>query len=218
MQVSKKSKMTIQQPDLTVTKANQEKAGKIYDNFVNGVIRQVKGELGAFSTWATIMRFVTKSKVDPSEKHIYEVIKRFERDKVNSQVALQISDITTRKAQSLHKITLIKMIPFLAGMLGMIVLISLTIATRPLEFSNPTIQKYLIISAIFLPLFIWGYFKRGEAKLDMVATNILLQASSAYASAKMQGKGGIAAMQNLGQMRRKAKAMEQKNKDKTAKK
>lgn len=210
--------MTIQQPDLTVTKANQEKAGKMYDNFVNGVIRQVKGELGVFSTWATIMRFVTKNKVDPSEKHIYEVIKRFERDKVNSQIALQISDITTRKAQSLQKITLIKMIPFLAGMLGMIVLISLTIATRPLEFSNPTIQKYLIISAIFFPLFIWGYFKRGEAKLDMVATNILLQASSAYASAKMQGKGGIAAMQNLGQMRRKAKAMEQKSKESVKKK
>lgn len=214
MQVTKKSKMTIKQPDLSVSKANQEKAGKVFDNFMNGATRQVKDDLQAFSTWAMIARMINKNKVDPSEKHIYEIVKRFERDKVNSQIALQISDLTSRRVENLQKITLIKMIPFLLGMLGLFVLTILILMTRPLEFANPVIQNYLIISGIFLSLFIWGYFKRGEAKLDMVATNILLQASSAYASAKMQGKGGIAAMQNLGEMRRRAKSMEEKSKKK----
>lgn len=206
--------MVMKQPDLTVSKANQEKAEKLYGNFVAGVTRQVKDEMSSFSTWSTLMRMIRKDKADPSEKHIYEVVKRMEKDKVHSQVALQISEMTTKKAENLQKLTLIKMIPFLLGMLGLIILTSLTFAAKPLSFTNPSIQIYAIAAAVFLPLTIWGYFKRGEAKLDMVATNILLQASSAYASAKMQGKSAIAAMQNLDQMRRKAKAMEEKNKKK----
>lgn len=204
----------MKQPDLTVSKANQERAEKLYGNFVAGVNRQIKDDMANFSTWSTILRMIRKDKADPSEKHIYEVVKRMERDKVNSQIALQVSEMTTRKAENLQKLTLIKMIPFLLGMLGLIIVVSLTIAAKPLSFANPAVQVYASLAAILLPLLVWGYIKRGEAKLDMVATNILLQASSAYASAKMQGKSAIAAMQNLDQMRRKAKAMEQKNKKK----
>jgi hypothetical protein len=54
--------------------------------------------------------------------------------------------------------------------------------------------------------------------MDMLATNIFLQAASAYASAKLQGKGQIAAMQNLEEMRRKAKTMEAKKSEKKPKK
>ena len=66
--------------------------------------------------------------------------------------------------------------------------------------------------AFFIPLLIWGMNKRKEAKVDMLAINVLMQASSAYSSAKMQGKGSIAAMQNLSEMRTRSKKLEEKNK------
>jgi hypothetical protein len=65
----------------------------------------------------------------------------------------------------------------------------------------------------FIPLFVWGIARRKSAKLDMISINVVLQGATAYASAKMQGKGQIAAMQNLDEMRRKAKSMEKKQKE-----
>ncbi len=65
----------------------------------------------------------------------------------------------------------------------------------------------------FLPLLIWGIIRRKSAKLDMISINVVLQGATAYASAKMQGKGQIGAMQNLDEMRRKAKSMDKKSKE-----
>lgn len=207
----------MRQPDLSISKANEEKGIKIFDNYMNGALRQVVRDAAAFSTWSQVRRLVSKSKVDPSEKHIFEIVKRMEKDKVHSQVALQLTEMTTNKAQNLQKLTLIKMIPFFLAVLGLIVLTALILATRPLEFTNPALQRYLIISLIFIPMLIWGLRRRSEAKMEMLATNIFLQASSAYASAKLQGKGQIAAMQNLEEMRRKAKTMEAKKSNKKTK-
>jgi uncharacterized membrane protein YqjE len=219
MQVTNKSKTIMRQPDLSISKANEEKGIKVFDNYMNGARRQVTRDAASFSTWSQVRRLVTKTKIDPSEKHIFEIVKRMEKDKVHSQVALQLTEMTTTKAQNLQKLTLIKMIPFFLAILGLIVVTALILVTRPLAFSNPIVQRYLIISAIFIPMLIWGLKRRTEAKMDMLATNIFLQAASAYASAKLQGKGQIAAMQNLEEMRRKAKTMEaQKSEKKSEKK
>lgn len=207
-----KAKMVMKQPDLSVSKGDAEKADKLFDNFANGALREVSREASSFSTWSMIRRMLAKSKIDPSEKHIFEIIKRMDKDKVPAPVALHISETATRKIQNLQKITLIKMIPFFVGMLGLIILGGLILATKPLLFTNPVIQRYLIMLALMIPLLVWGLRQRKDAKFDMIATNILLQASSAYASAKFQGKGQIAAMQNLDEMRRRAKSMEAKNK------
>ncbi len=212
MQVTNKSKTIMRQPDLSISKANEEKGIKVFDNYMNGALRQVSRDAGSFATWSQVRRLISKTKIDPSEKHIFEIVKRMEKDKVHSQVALQLTEMTTSKAQNLQKLTLIKMIPFFVAVLGLLVLSVLILMARPLEFANPIVQRYLIISVIFIPLFIWGLKRRAEAKMDMIATNVLLQASSAYASAKLQGKGQIAAMQNLEEMRRKAKTMEAKSK------
>lgn len=208
----------MRQPDLSISKANEEKGIKVFDNYMNGALRQVTRDAAAFSTWSQVRRLLGKSKLDPSEKHIFEIVKRMEKDKIHSQVALQLTEMTTTKAQNLQKLTLIKMIPFFLAVIGLIVLTALILATRPLLLTNPILQRYLIISVLFIPLLVWGLRCRAEAKMNMLATNILLQASSAFASAKLQGKGQIAAMQNLDEMRRKAKTMEAKSKKVESKK
>lgn len=218
MQVTKKNRATIQRPDFSVSKANQEKAGQIYQNFYNGTKRQLEKNKGDFSTFSMVKRAIAKDKNDPTDSHILEVIKRFEKDRIHSQVAIQLSETAQGQAQNMQKLTLIKMIPFFVSLLGILVLGTLAAMQKPFDIQSFEVLRFLVPMGILVPVFIWGMMKRGEAKFDMLTVNILLQASSAYAAAKMQGKGSIAAMQNLGEMRRKSKSMEAKTKKKDSKK
>ncbi len=218
MQVMKKSKQSMQGPDFSVSKVNREKAEKLFDNFYNGTLREIKRDKKSFSSIAMIKRMISKTGEDPSDKCAVEVVTRLQRDKVNSQIALQIAEICQNKAQNLQKTTLIKMIPFFAGIIGVSVLAVLAFTVRPLSLENPDLIKYLIPQVLFLPLLVWGFVRRGEAKFDMITANIVMQGSSAYASAKMQGKSRVGAMQNLQEMKRKAKALEQKQNEKKDKK
>lgn len=213
----KKNKMSIQSPDLSVSKANQEKAYRLIENFLNGTQRQVQENIKNYSTLSTIMRFIKKDKSDPSEKQVLEVVKRMERDKLHYQIALQISEITGKQAENWQKAMFFKMIPYFIGLLGVIIISSLILSTKPLSFENPVLIRNLILLLIFTGIFIWGLLKRKLAKVEMLASNILLQAASAYASAKMQGKSHIAAMQNLAEMKRRAKSEDLKAKEKNKK-
>lgn len=210
--MQRKRKSGMQMPDLSVSRANQERAQQLIDNFIKAAERQVSKNSKEFSTLAGIMRLVKKDKHDPSEKLALESVKRMEKDKIHSQVALQMSDMTMKQVQSMQQSMIIKMIPYLVGLLGILVLASLIAFARPFSFENPTIQRYLMLSALFIPMFIWGLIQRKKVQNNMLAVNIVFQASSAYASAKMQGKGSVGAMQNLAEMKRKAKSMEDKNK------
>lgn len=210
--VSQKVKM--QAPDLSVSKANQDKAYRLIENFLNATEKRVHASISKFSTFSSLIRLIKKDKTDPSESFVLEVIERMQRDKMHSQVALQISDITMNRLQNLQKAMIFKILPFLLGFLGTSTLVVLILTSQPLSFENPWLARYLIALAVFLPLFIWGSISRSKVKAEMVASNILFQASSAYASAKMQGKGKIGALQNLTEMRRKAKAEEAKSKKK----
>jgi len=213
MQIAKKNRNSIQQPDFSVSKVNQERATKLFDNFMNATKRTIEKNISEFSTLSAIKRLLKGSKTDPTDAQILEVIKRLDRDKINSQIAIQISEFCQIKAQNLQKITLLKLIPFFIGSLGLLVLGTLTLTVKPLSLQNPEIYKFLIPMICFIPLLIWGISRRKSAKLDMISINVVLQGATAYASAKMQGKGQIAAMQNLDEMRRKAKSMEKKQKE-----
>jgi|GEM_PF-1602513 hypothetical protein len=213
MQISKKNRTMIKQPDFSVSKVNQERATKLFENFMNATKRNIEKNISEFSTLSALKRLLKGSKNDPTDAQILEVIKRLDRDKINSQIAIQISEFCQIKAQNLQKITLLKLIPFFIGSIGLVVLGSLTLMVKPLSLQNPEIYKFLIPMLIFIPLFVWGILRRKSAKLDMISINVVLQGATAYASAKMQGKGQIAAMQNLDEMRRKAKSMEKKQKE-----
>ena len=201
-------------PDLSVSKTNQEKANKLISNFLDATERQVKTTAKDFSGVSSIVRFIKKDKSDPSEKIVLETIRRMQKDKINPQIALQISEATMNKLQNQQKIAIFKMLPFLLGIAGILTMVVLILFAQPFSFDNPLIQKYLLGLAFFLPLLIWGMINRQKVKFDLLSTNILFQASSAYASAKMQGKGEIAALQNLSQMKRMAQKQSVGKKDK----
>ncbi len=212
MKTMRKNKSVFQQPNMDVSKNDLVKLDKLYSNFFEGSRRQVKTDIKKFSTFAMIKNQIAKKKEDASDPLILEVIKRMERDKLQANLALNIAEKCQNQAQNIQKTSLIKMIPFLVSLLGIIISISFSLSVRPLEFTNPSLIMFTAPLAFFIPLLIWGINKRKEAKVDMLAINVLMQASSAYSSAKMQGKGSIAAMQNLSEMRTRSKKLEEKNK------
>ncbi len=204
--------MTVKMPDLSVSKANQEKASKLYGHFLNSVRTQLVRSGSEFSTISTITRYLSKSKkADPAEQQVMEVVRRMQRDKLHAEIALQLSETTAMSLQSMQKTIFIQMIPYLLGLLMTVTLVILALFVRPLEFSNPSLQRYLLLLLPASALFIWGLVTRSKMKFDMLALNVLMQASSAYGSAKMQGKGEIGALQNLAEMKRRAASMEKKN-------
>ncbi len=210
MATTKKNKITLQQPDFSISKSNQEKGNLLYNNFYNGTKTRLERNPKAFSSMALIQRTIKQSKEDPSMEFIMEVIRRLEKDKVNSETALQIAEIAQSQSQQMQKITLLKMIPFFVGLLGMMVFAVLSFTVRPLSFTNPELLKFMIPMALFIPIFIWGLKRRKDSKFDLLAANVVMQGASAYSSAKMQGKGQIGALQNLEEMRRRAKTMQAK--------
>lgn len=208
----RKNKSVFQQPNMDISKNDVAKLDKLYGNFYEGARRQVKSNIKKFSTFSMLKNQFSKKKEDTSDALILEVIKRMEKDKLQANIAINMAEKCQGQAQNIQKTSLIKMIPFLLAVLGIIVSISLALSVRPLSFSNQSLLMYLAPLVLFIPLFFWGSAKRKDAKVDMLAINILMQAASAYSSAKMQGKGAIAAMQNLSEMRTRSKKLEEKNK------
>lgn len=215
MKTMRKSKSVFQQPNMDISKNDIAKLDKLYGNFFNGTQRQVKENISQFSTFNMLKNQFSKNKQDdPSNELILETVRRMEKDKLQANIAMNIAERCQTQAQNIQKTSLIKMIPFLLAVLGIIICLSLALSQRPLEITNPDLLKFLAPLVLFVPLFFWGSNKRKEAKVDMLSINVLMQSASAYASAKMQGKGAVAAMQNLSEMRTRSKKLEEKNKQK----
>lgn len=214
MTQGKKAKMVMQAPDLSISKANQEKAQKLYSNFVIAIKRQLDSVKSEFSTFKTLLRTIKSEKKDPAEPQILEVIRRMQKDKLHAQVAFQLSEMASANLQNMQKTMIVKMIPYFIGLLGVLISVFLVAMERPFEVTNPQLQRDLMIFVPMLLVFVWGLRQRAAMKFDMLALNIMFQASSAYGSAKIQGKGEIAAMQNLAEMKRRAASMEEKEKSK----
>ncbi len=210
--MKQKIKMTMKMPSLAVSKANQEKATKVYGHFLSSTRAQLIHSSSQFSTLATVMRFLRKSPVDPAQTQVLETLRRLQKDKIHAEIALQFSELASSSLQNLQKTLIIQMLPYLLGLISTIVFAILALSTRPLLFSNPDLIRNLIFLGVSLVLLVIGSRSRVKSKFDILALNILMQASSAYASAKLQGKGEIAAMQNLAEMKRRASAAAKKKK------
>ena len=207
-----KNKVSMQRQSFAVSRNNQGKATTLIENFLGGIKRQIQKDLKNFSTIATVTRLVKKIEQDPSDKHILESVKRMEKDKLNPQVAMEMSEIARNKTEGIQRSTILKLIPYFIGIAGLLVLVISSFFAAELSFSDPTIQRNAILMPVFLALFIWGMVSRNKTKIEMLSHNILFQASAAYASARMQGRGKVAALQNLQEMRSRAKAMQAKEK------
>lgn len=212
MQTMRKNKSVFQRPNMEVSKNDIAKLEKLYSNFYEGTRRLVKNDIKKFSTFNMLKNQIAKKKEDVSDTLILDVVKRMEKDKIQANLAMNIAEKCQTQAQNIQKTSLIKMIPFLIATIGVIVCVSLALSQRPLDFSNQAVIMFTAPLALFIPLFFWGSMQRKDAKVDMLTINILMQASSAFSAAKMQGKGSIAAMQNLGEMRSRSKKLEEKNK------
>lgn len=211
----KNNRATFRQPDFGVNKADLDRANKLYENFYNGTKRSITENPEAkkhFSTFAMISRMVKKDKNDPTDKFILDTVKRFEKDKVHPSIAMQIAEKAQVQAQNMQKLTMIKMIPFFVSFLAIVILGSLTAGVRPWDITSFAVLKFLVPTILLIPVLIWSMRKRSDAKFDMIIINVLLQAASAFASAKAQGKGAVGALQNLGEMRRRSQAMEKSSK------
>ena len=211
-----KNKVSMQQQSFAVSRQNQGKAVHLIDNFTNGIKRQVQKNLKDFSTIATIKRLIQRSELDPSDKHILESIKRMEKDKIHAQVAIEMSEIARNRAEGMQKSTIFKLIPYFIGIAALLVLVGSSFFAQEYSLSDPTIVRNLIILPFAVALLIWGMVQRNKSKVEMVSANILFQAAAAYASAKAQGKGKVGALQNLQEMRMRAK--NQQAKEQAAKK
>lgn len=212
--MQQRSQTRMQQPNLSVSKANQDKASRLITNYLKAAEKSVKSNSSYFSTFTGIKNFISRNKSDPSEKLVLEVVKRMERDKLHSQVALQMTDITMNRVQNMQKTMIFKVIPYLLGFLATGILLTLIFFLEPRTFENPLLLRYIFGLGFALILLAYGAFARNKVKTQMIASNILFQASSAFATAKIQGKGSLGAMQSLGEMKKRAKAEEKKSKKK----
>ena len=206
-------KSAFQRPDISIDQNAENKAYQLITNFSNGIVRQIEKNPKDFSTWKTIMRQIKKEEPssDPADKVIFESVKRMEKDKITAQVALAMSQIAERRAKNAQASSFMKMLPYFIGLAGILVMSILTFFfSGELSFANPAIVRNLLVSTIFIGLLVWGMVQRKTFKFDILSASILHQACSAYAAAKMQGKGAVGALQNLEEMRVRAKSMQAK--------
>ena len=211
-----RAKTTFQRPDLSISKAAEDKAYHLIENFTKGISRQIDNHASEFSTFKTLKRqFGKDTSPDPSDKIIFDSVKRMEKDKIQAPVALAMSQIAETKTQNIQKSSLIKMIPYLIGLVGLVTMAVLSFFfSGELSFSNPAIIRNLIISTVFIGLLVWGIIQRKSFKYEILTASMLHQACACYASAKMQGKGAVGALQNLEEMRTRSKAMQDKKNQK----
>ena len=80
MVMQKRSKVSFQMPDLSVSKTNQDKANRLISNFFTATERQVKSNARDFSGLAGVIRFIKKDKNDPSEKIVLETVRRMQKE------------------------------------------------------------------------------------------------------------------------------------------
>lgn len=155
-----KNKISFQRPDLSIDKSSEDKAYQLIDNFANGILRQVKENAKEFGTIKAIQRFLKQvTSEDPSDKIIYESIKRMDRDKISSQVSLSMSEIAMKRAQNLQKTSMIKMIPYLLGLAGLLTVIIMSFFSGPFNFTNPAVLRNLILGVLFTGLIIWELYR-----------------------------------------------------------
>ena len=181
-----------------------EKINQILNNYINHAKKYISEHKKDFSSWSTIYhRFIKKDKVDPAFEHTKEIIKRMERDKVTSQVAMQIVEALMPTIKNMKKEIIVMAIPMVLGIPLLTTFILLLCFAKPFNLSNPFVLYWGIGILVSSMIFAFGMFKRVQVKLKTLSTTMLFQACTAYGAAKMQGQGSFGAFRILEEMKTK---------------
>lgn len=181
-----------------------EKTKQITTNYLNHAQKYIAEHKKDFSSWNTIyQRFIKKEKTDPSFNYSKEIIKRMEKDKLTSQITMQIAEILMPEMQNIKKSIILMAIPMILGFVLLITFSLLLGFTKPFNISNPFIIYYSIGILISTVLFAFGISQRKKIKLETLSKSMLFQACTAYGAAKMQGQGSFGAFRILEEMKAK---------------
>ncbi|OGI20118.1 MAG: hypothetical protein A3B68_00800 [Candidatus Melainabacteria bacterium RIFCSPHIGHO2_02_FULL_34_12] len=181
-----------------------EKINQIINNYINHAKRYILDHKKDFSSWGSIYhRFIKKDKIDPAFDYTKEMIKRMEKDRLTSQVAMQVVETLTPEVQNIKKDVLIMAVPMILGFILLITFSLLFSFARPLNFTNPFVIYYAIGMFISGMLFGFGMLQRKKVKLKTLTRTMLFQACMAYGAAKMQGQGSFGAFRILEEMKTK---------------
>ena len=181
-----------------------EKINQIINNYINHAKRYILDHKKDFSSWGSIYhRFIKKDKIDPAFDYTKEMIKRMEKDRLTSQVAMQVVETLTPEVQNIKKDVLIMAVPMILGFILLITFSLLFSFARPLNFTNPFVIYYAIGMFISGMLFGFGMLQRKKVKLKTLTRTMLFQACMAYGAAKMQGQGSFGAFRLLEEMKTK---------------
>lgn len=181
-----------------------EKITQMINNYINHAKKFILEHKKDFSSWNTIYhKFIKKDKVDPAFEYTKEIIKRLEKDRVTSQVSMQIAETIMPEVQNIKKEIIFMIVPLVSGFILSTTFVLLLSFTRPFNFNNPFIFYYgmgILISSILLG---FGLVKRNKIKLNTLSKTMLFQAVTAYGASKMQGQGSFGAFRILEEMKTK---------------
>ena len=163
-----------------------DKVKQIISNHTNYAQKYILDHKKDFSSWNTIYhKFVKKDKIDPSFDYTKEIIKRMERDKITSQIAMQISESLMSEMKNIKKEVLLMAIPMALGFILIITFSILLGFTKPFSLSNHFVFYYALGMFVSSIMFGFGVFMRKKIKLKTLTKTMLFQASTAYGAAKM---------------------------------
>lgn len=182
----------------------EDKTKQIINNYVTHAEKHISEHNKEFSSFNTIYhKFVKKDKVDPAFDYTKEIIKRMEKDKMNSQTAMSIAEVLMPEMQNIKKEVLIMAIPMILGAVLLITFGLLLAFCKPFNLSNPYVIGYGIGLFIATVSFAFGMSRRVRVKNKTLTNMMLFQACTAYGAAKMQGQGSFAAFRFLEEMKTK---------------
>jgi hypothetical protein len=193
-------------------KVDYGRALELKEHYSTAIRKQLVKSKEKFSTFSSIKALIKKENTNNIQEYVSDTISRFFSQKLAANMALKISEISAADVSRLQKSMIFKILPYTLGVIGLTVMLILIAFTRPFLITNLELQIKLAASLLFIGMIIFGQQNRSKIKFDMLATNVLYQASAAYFTAKMQGKGKVAAMQNLDELNRRAQAEAAKEK------
>lgn len=179
-----------------------DKTKQIINNYINHAQKYILDHKKDFSSWTTIYnKFIKKNKVDPAFEYTKEIIKRLERDKISSQLTMQIIETVMPEVKGMKKEVIVMVAPMVLGAVLLITFSLLFSFTRPFNLSNHFVIYYAVGMFISGLVFGFGMFQRKKVKLVTLTRAMFFQALTAYGAAKMQGQGSFAAFRILEEMR-----------------
>ncbi len=179
-----------------------DKIKQIINNYINHAQKYILDHKKEFSTWNTVYnKFIKKNNTDPAFEYTKEIIKRLERDKIPSQVSMQMVESIMPEMKGMKKEVIFMILPMAIGFILLITFSLLFSFTRPLNLSNPFVIYYAIGMFISGLVFGFGMFQRKKVKLVTLTRAMFFQALTAYGAAKMQGQGSFAAFRILEEMK-----------------